>query len=69
MDKDKQKVVLFKHFGKYAITSEENYNSQIMNGHTIVRFTDDCTKQEAIDTVVNWGIVTKDEILDMTGEL
>lgn len=62
------KTVLFKYFGKYAITSEENYNRQIMDGTSIVKFSEDCTKQEAIDTVVNWGIVKQVEIIDKTGE-
>lgn len=62
------KTVLFKYFGKYAITSEVNYNRRIMDGTCIVKFADNCTKQEAINTIVKWGIVKQEDIIDKTGE-
>lgn len=63
-----EKIVIFKYFGTYAITTKSNYDSQISNGNLITKFHDAPCKQEVIDIIVNWGIAEIDDIVDMTGE-
>ena len=62
------KLVLYKAYGRYCITTEENYNSRIMDGTKVMRFSDDFTKEQAISYVTNYGLATKDELIDRTGE-
>ena len=32
-----EKIVLYKYFGKYAVTTEENYNRRILDGNLIIK--------------------------------
>lgn len=62
------KLILYKAFGRYCITTEENYNSRIMDGTKVMRFSDGFTKEQAVSYVTNYGLATKEELIDRTGE-
>jgi hypothetical protein len=64
-----EKVVLYKYFGKYVVTTEENYNRRILDGNLIIKMPDCCSKEDCINALVNSGAVKDiNNIIDKTGE-
>lgn len=62
------KIVLFKEFGRYCITPENNYSTYIKDAHKVSKFPLDCPKEDVLIALDRWGIANKDEIIDKTGE-
>lgn len=58
--------VLFKEFGKYCLTNEENYNRQIRNDCEVMKFTNVSSRYECLLTLHKLGY--KKSIIDKTGE-
>jgi hypothetical protein len=65
---EKTKLVIFKEFNRYCVTSEDNYNKFIRDEYAISKFPPFYSKQEAVDALIRWGIADKEDIVDMTGE-
>lgn len=61
-------IVLYKEFGKYCITEAENYNAIIRDGNKVTKFNICNSAKEAIDTIVNYGIASEEEVINETGE-
>lgn len=62
------KIVLFKELGRYCITSEENYNAYARNASAISKFPVNCPKEDALNSLINWGVANAEDIIDKTGE-
>ena len=62
------KIVLFKEFGRYCITNENNYYATIRDANAISKFPVDCPKDEVIKSLLRWGIVNEEDLIDETGE-
>lgn len=65
---ENSKIVIFKEFNRYCITNEDNYHKFIRDANAISKFPPNCSKQEAVDALIRWGVATKEDIIDMTGE-
>lgn len=63
-----EKYVLYKQFGKYRVTPESNYDTSYTDVNKITKIDAECAR-DAIDTLVNYGYASEDEIIDKTGEL
>lgn len=50
------------------MTTEENYNRRIMDATKVMRFSDGFTKEQAISYITDYGLATKEELIDKTGE-
>lgn len=62
------KLILYKAFGRYCMTTEENYNRRIMDATKVMRFSDGFTKEQVISYITNYGLANKEELIDKTGE-
>ena len=62
------KIILFKEFGRYCITREENYKQRVVDCNKVSKFPPNCSKYEVLKSIIDWGIASEDEIIDMTGE-
>ena len=62
------KIILFVGVGRYCITTPENYDKRISDANGILKFPVNCTKQDAIDYILNSGMCSKEDIVDRTGE-
>jgi hypothetical protein len=60
------KYVIFKQFGKFKMTTEANYNAQVMNANKITHFYDFDTAEE----VINWckQYIREDRLIDKTND-
>ena len=65
---ESEKYVLYKQFGKYCVTPESNYDSLYTDANKITKIDAECAR-DAIDTLVNYGYLSEEEIINMTGEL
>jgi hypothetical protein len=62
-----EKFVLYKSFGKYCVTPESNYDNLYTDDSKITKLTCDSAK-DAIDTLVMYGVLSEEEIINKTGE-
>ena len=64
------KLVLYKEFSRYCITSEENYHAFIRNENasTMIKFPYDMDKQSVLETISRYNICKPEELIDKTGE-
>ena len=61
-------LVLYKEFGKYCITESDNYNAMIRDNNRVTKFNMCNSAKEAIDTIIQYGIASEEEIINETGE-
>ena len=61
------KYVIFKQFGKFRMTTEDNYNAQIMNENKVMDFEGFNTVEEVIDWCKQY-IIKEDRLIDKTSD-
>ena len=61
------KYVIYKHFGKYKITTKENYDDYCVNLAKVVHLFDCHSFKEAFNAAINNGWKAED-IINETGE-
>lgn len=62
-----EKYVLYKSFGRYCVTPESNYDNLYTDAGKITKLTCDSAR-DAIDTLVMYGVLSEEEIINKTGE-
>lgn len=62
-----ERFVLYKSFGKYCITPESNYDNLYTDESKITNLNCDSAR-DAIDTLVMYGVLSEEEIINKTGE-
>lgn len=60
--------VIFMYFGKIAVTTKENYDTQIRNERLINTYPEGTSVTEVIESFTNWGIAKESQFVDKTGE-
>lgn len=58
-----EKTVVFKRFGKWYATTESNYNAPVMNENKITKCCECHTENDAIDALVNWTHIARENII------
>lgn len=58
-----EKIVVFKRFGKWYVTTESNYNASIMDVNKVAKCCECYTEFDVIDALINWAHIKRENII------